>query len=482
MIGKATPLRGAFRGAAFLPLRPTLLAAALAGVLAACTADAPGGFAITNVTVIDGTGGPPLASATVVVQDARITAVGPDAAVPTGATTIDGAGRFLIPGLFEMHGHLSKLRASSLPLFVANGVTFLRDMGGDHEELLRWQDEIRAGTRTGPDLMLAGPYLEAASNVARMRNTPPEEMVEPVERTRIPVGSPAEADRVIDSLARLPRPPQFLKIRTFQDVETYLAIGRAARRHGLDLAGHAARLHPEQILASGQRDIEHFLYYTPDTLDEAERRAVFRRFAASGIGFVPTLVTFTRSIFLPDSVVAAAMADSLGEVEPRRRHVSRYTLLDWREQVLEREPPSAELMAVFEDHVRNAREMWEEGVPVMAGSDVAVLMIFPGSTLHEELEEFVVRVGMAPGQAIAAATGVPARFLGLADSLGTIAPGQRADFVLLGADPLADIRNTRVIEGVMLRGRWFGRAALDSLLASTLAEPDLRVNDWPRRR
>ncbi len=111
-----------------------------------------------------------------------------------------------------MHTHLSKARSSSLGLFVANGVTSVRDMGGDHHELLRWRQEVMGGQRVGPRILLAGPYLESAGTVERVRNTPPEEMVEPVERTRIPVGTPEDARRVVDSLSALEL--DFLKVRT----------------------------------------------------------------------------------------------------------------------------------------------------------------------------------------------------------------------------------------------------------------------------
>jgi len=219
---------------------------------------------IENVTVIAADGSAPVSGATVVIRGDRIDTVGVGVPVPEGARVVDGSGRYLIPGLFEMHGHTSKTRASALGLYVANGVTTLRDPGGDHEELLRWRDEIRAGERVGPRMLIAGPYLESRNNVERMRGTPPSEMVEPVERTRIPVGTPDRARAVVDSLAGLEL--DFLKIRTVQDRATYLAIGEAAEAHGLSLQGHTFGIPPELILEAGQDAVDHFLCPTLDSL------------------------------------------------------------------------------------------------------------------------------------------------------------------------------------------------------------------------
>jgi imidazolonepropionase-like amidohydrolase len=119
----------------------------------------------------------------------------------TGAHVIEGRGRFLVPGLIDMHTHVSKTRASGLAWLVAAGVTTVRDMGGDHDELLRWRSEIAAGQRVGPRLRIAGPYLESGHNAARQHATPVSEMVEPVERTRLGVATPADAERIVAAVA-----------------------------------------------------------------------------------------------------------------------------------------------------------------------------------------------------------------------------------------------------------------------------------------
>ena len=165
----------------------------------------PGTVAITSVTLIDGTGAPARDAMTVILRDGRITDVDPSATarIPDGATIVDGSGKFLIPGLWDMHVHLSKAGAGSLPLLVAHGVTSVRDMGGDAAQLLTWRADVDAGRRVGPRIRLAGPMLESPGRVAKMRK---RGTVEPVDRFRVEVRDAADAERVVDSLDRMTDP------------------------------------------------------------------------------------------------------------------------------------------------------------------------------------------------------------------------------------------------------------------------------------
>ena len=438
-----------------------------------------GTVVIRNVTVIPMTGAGPLTARTVVVRDGRIEAVGPSVTVPAGADVVDGSGKYLIPGLFDLHVHTSKTRASALGLYVVHGVTTVRDQGSEHAEVLRWRREIRTGARVGPRMLIAGPYLESLRNIERMRRDPPESRVEPFERARIPVGSPEDARRVIDSLAALEL--DHFKIRTVQDRDTYLALNAAAHAHGMRLVGHAVTASPALFLEAGQGGLDHVFPIAIDSVPRDERIAFWRELAARGVGFVPTLVTITESVFRPLDYYRALVDDTAGAVHPLRPYLSAFLVLDWREQADEVTP---ERRAYFDRAwpvtLRHVREMREAGVRIMAGSDVAVLNVFPGAALHEELRLLVDSVGMTPREALASATRQPAEWLGLADSLGTIEPGKVADLVLLDADPLADITNTRRIAAVLLRGRLYRRGDLDALLAGVRAMPDIRANDWVR--
>ena len=447
---------------------------------AAAGAHAQGSVVIRNVTVISMTGAPPAAGQSVIIRNGRIAEIGPtQARVPDGASVMDGTGKYLIPGLFEMHAHTSKTRASALGLYVTHGVTTIRDQGSEHAEVLRWRREIRDGARVGPRMLIAGPYLESLSNIQRMRRDPPESRVEPFERARIPIGSPADARRIIDSLAALEI--DHFKVRTVQDSATYLALARAAHAHGKRLVGHMVAATPALFLEAGQDGVEHAFPLSFDSLPRNQRIAFWRELARRDVGVVPTLVVVVESAFRPLDYYRALVADTTGATHPLRPYLSAFTILDWREQVEEVSPQRRAIIErAWPIWLRHVREMREAGVRLMAGSDVAVLNIFPGASLHEELRLFVDSVGMSPMEALASATRKPAEWLGLADSVGTIAPGKVADLVLLDANPLTNIGNIRRISAVILRGRLFARGDLDSLRAAVRAMPDVRANDWLR--
>ncbi len=435
----------------------------------------PGTLAIRGVTVIDGTGAPARPGSTVLIRDRRIVAVGPqqEIAPPPDARVLEGEGRYLIPGLWDMHTHLSKARAPALPLLVANGVLGVRDVGGDMGELLRWEEEIRAFERTGPRIVMAGPYLESASNVLRVLM---EGTVEPEERTRIPIANPEDARRVVDSIAR--RGVDLVKVRTWPDLETFRAIADAAADHGLPLAAHTFELPPEDLREGAVASIEHF-YPVPEEWTEEERRSFYGDLARHGTVVVTTFVVLFESLFVPESLAARIVADTSGSIDDRRQYVSSFLLADWKEQLPERSPEAAQNWKEYYPTVLQVlQEMHAAGVPLLAGSDLGVLLIFPGSSLHRELELLVEEAGLTPMEALQSATRDPVEFMGLGDSLGTIEPGKVADLVLLEADPLADITNTRRIAAVIQEGRFYSREDLDRVQERVLAMPELEENDW----
>lgn len=436
--------------------------------------------AITNVTVISMADTLPVPAQSVIVRDGRIAEIGPASVVriPAGAGVQDGRGRYLIPGLFDMHVHTSKSRASALGLYVVHGVTTVRDQGSEHAEVVRWRREIREGARVGPRMLIAGPYLESLRNVERMRRDPPESRVEPFERSRIAVGSPHDARRIIDSLAALEL--DHLKVRTIQDRATYLALGEAARAHGLRLTGHVVSPSPAALLEAGQSGVDHPFLLDPDSLPETRRRALWTELVRRDVGVVPTLVVLRESVLRQQAYFDSLVAEE-ATGHPLRPYLSRFLILDWREQASEQTPQRRAAFERFWPWVLNqVREMRDAGVRIMAGTDVAVLNIFPGLSLHQELEFLADSAGMSPFEALASATREPAEWLGIADSVGTIEVGKVADLVLLDANPLADVSNTQRIAGVVLRGRLLDRAELEALLAAVRAAPDIRVNDWVR--
>lgn len=179
----------------------------------------------------------------------------------------------------------------------------------------------------------------------------------------------------------------------------------------------------------------------------------------------------------------AVVEDEEGKDDPRRRYVSRYLVLDWREQVLEANDERRQaLRKLWEEVVRrDLREMHEAGMDVLVGSDAAVLNVYPGYSIHDEMALFVSELGMTPAEVIERATRRPAEFLRIADSVGTVERGKVADLVLLNANPLQDIRHTRRIAAVVLRGTLYDGRGLEQLLWAVRGAPDRRVDDWGRK-
>jgi hypothetical protein len=245
--------------------------------------------------------------------------------------------------------------------------------------------------------------------------------------------------------------------------------------------GHANGLPLRDVVTSGQRSIEHVSLPRMDSLTSSERSDLFTQYARRGGALVPTMVVVYRSLMLPDSVLQRLFDDGIRAGNARRPRVSRFLEIDWREQMSERDSNTRSFIArAAPAAIASIRELRAAGVAILAGSDLGVLPLYPGESLHDEIVLLVRQLGMTPLEALAAATRGPAAFVGTGDSLGTIAPGMLADLVLLDADPTADIENVRRIRGVMLGGRWYDRAALDALLAGVAAAPDVQRNDWVR--
>ena len=207
----------------------------------------------THVTVIDATGADAQSDMVVVVADGRIADIGKfgKVKIPKQSQVINASGKFLIPGFWDMHVHLTKAGENTLPLFIANGVTSVRDMGGDYVQLLQWRKEAADGTRLSPRIKTPGALLESAENVARMKR---EGTVEPVDRFRIGIATPEEARKAVDLMANLG--VNFIKFRTIASPETYKAIAEESKAKGLMFVGHQFGS-PETMIDAGQKSIEH---------------------------------------------------------------------------------------------------------------------------------------------------------------------------------------------------------------------------------
>jgi imidazolonepropionase-like amidohydrolase len=431
-------------------------------------------FAITHVTVVDVTGAPSRRDMTVVVDGDRITTVGRSAQVriPRGARVVDGTGRYLVPGFWDMHVHFMNTGESALPLLVAHGVTSVREMGGKIADTRAWQARMAAGTLVGPRIRTAGPVLESPQYLARVRVRDQRlggRLAPLVLPYRIGVGDAAQARRAVDSIDKLRA--DFVKIRTASSREAYFAILAAARQRGLTVAGHAPTVVSlREASDSGQRSFEHSIVDQVARMPAAERRALYARLAANGTWYVPTLVVLSAPR-TPDTAVVAMLDDTLALRDSRRRFVAPSLADWWRIQIAERMQDTVTTRrfgdawrAGYDGTLDVIRAMRAAGVPILVGTDAGSVMVFPGFSVHEEMALLVEDAHLTPREALWGATLGPARYFGMERDLGTIEVGKLADLVLLDADPLADIRNTAKIDAVVVRGELIDAAGRRRLL------------------
>lgn len=440
--------------------KPTFaLFGALTGLLPhAAGAQRP--IVFTHVTVIDGADSVPRPDQTVIVRGNRIAVVGPASATrpPAGARIVDGRRKYLVPGFWDMHVHTDVPAARLvLPLYVANGVTGVRDMGGDWAALSAFREEVRRGRLVGPRIVASGPYLDGND--------------QPIPH--LLAGTAAEAMAAVDSLARIG--VDFVKFHTGLTRESFFAAAREARAKGLSFAGHVPRVvGAADASDSGIKSIEHLLAIpapctAADSLALQPRFPVqgalgrcssddlaplFARLARNGTWVTPTFVAqYEVALWpnraLPGDAFARFLPDTL------RRYVAG--IFPMPDGV----PPGADSAGrtMFEKRLAEVGTMYRAGVGILAGTDAPLRNSPPGFGLHEELA-WLVRAGLTPYQVLRLATLEPARFFGMLDSLGTIAPGKVADLVLLDADPLRDIRNTRRVHTVVANGRLLDPFAL----------------------
>lgn len=430
-----------------------------------------------HVNVIDATGAPVQSDMSVVVREGRIVDIERSSAarIPEHATVIEGSGKYLMPGLWDMHVHTAfgdwvPPDENMLRLFVANGVTGVRDMGSDLAVVEKWRAEIAAGKLLGPRMIIAGPMLDGPT---------------PRFPASAPVANAADGARIVSELKA--QGVDFIKIQSLIPRDGYFAAAKQAKELGITFVGHV----PDTVRAAeasnaGQRSIEHFtgifegcstiedqlirgpksLGRNVSTFDPARAKALIALMAKNQTWQVPTLV-WERGQWLIDAIDQSH--DLLIKYAPAAWKARTWPM--FTESILK--DMDTDPLSVRKKFVQMELDMtlamFKAGVPFMAGTDTAAgVHVFPGFSLHEELALFV-KAGLTPMQALQTATLNPAKFLGREAEMGTIEKNKAADLVLLDANPLDAIENTRKIRGVVLAGRYYARADLDHMLSQAAA-------------
>lgn len=442
-------------------------------------ASAPETLIFTNVNVINTRDGG-AAPMTVVIRKGRIVGLAKVGFVNQnpGTRIINANGKYMIPGLWDMHVHSAFVsprwdEAIIYPLYIANGVTGVRDMGGDPDVLEGRRNRIEKGELLGPHLVLAGPFLAAGKS----------------DQQTIAVNTSEEARHAVDTVKN--RKFDFVKILSNVPRDSYFAIADEAAKQKISFAGHVPNsVSVAEAVTAGQKSIEHltgiplacssqeqelrsqelaalskhdYAAYGKlgtqviATYDQAKARALFLRISQRSTWQVPTLVWTEANSSTDDPNL---------EADPRLKYVPAAVRAEWNPAKL-REGTSPEELAGLKTAAAHALElvkaMHDAGVPFLAGSDGPDPYVFPGFSLHDEFE-WLVKSGFTPFQALQTATFNPALFLGKLEDYGVVEKGRVADLVLLDANPLQDVGNTRKIFAVVVGGKYYPREALDDML------------------
>jgi imidazolonepropionase-like amidohydrolase len=454
---------------------------------------------IKDVTVIDGTGRAAQPHRTVVIDGDHIVAVSraKKTHVPRNAVVVDGAGKFLIPGLWDMHVHgASDGRAPwSHLLFVANGVVGVRDMSGP-PDAHAWR-----ATQTSNADPSADPSANPSPTI--YLGSPIVDGPNPTWPDSIVVADEAQGREVVDQQQQ--RGADFIKVYSGLSRDAYFAMADEAKKRGIPFEGHV----PDAVTAAeasgaGQGSIEHLTqvaegcskeeksiaaerqrleasfrapdatmpqkiaagqniirlhFHVVESFDEATAESLFAQFVKNGTWHTPTL-----------TLLQGQIDDPLNTNDPRLQYLSKDVRAKWDAGYYSRFPPPARAAMIqlakaeFDESKKIVALMYRMGVPILAGTDTMNPHCLPGFGIHDELA-LLVDAGLTPLAALQAATRNAAQFMGQQARRGTIEAGKIADLVLLDKDPLADIHNTRSIQAVVLNGKLLPRAALDAMLA-----------------
>ena len=405
------------------------------------------GTAFTNVNVIDVASGAVSQPMTVLIEGERILQIGESLVVAEGTEEIDGTGKYLMPGLAEMHGHIPDPNRNSqqdvdetLFLYVANGITTVRGMLG-WEGQLALRGRAASGEILSPTLYLAGPSFNGSS-----------------------------VSSVTQALEKVRRQHaegwDLLKIHPGLSLAEYDAIADEAARLGIRFGGHVpVEVGLSRAIEKGQETFDHLDGYNialggnTGAIDDAELLAIVKKTKDAGAMVVPTMVLWEALYGVPATTELEAYEELI--------YVSPGTRSSWRSRISQTKNsanynPALSAM-VIENRMKILGALNEGGVTILMGTDSPQLYSVPGFSLHREVQR-MVEAGMSPLEVIQSGTINVGDYFKKSDTFGQIKPDHRADLVLLGSNPLLDTEHLKDIVGVMVRGRWVSRAEIDGKL------------------
>ena len=440
---------------------------------------------IRDVSVIDMNTGAIEPHSSVAIRGDRIVAVGPASKVkvPAAVKTISGAGKYVIPGLWDMHVHLW-YKDHQFPLFLANGVTGVRDMGSRMKQIDAWRAQIKSGQLIGPRIVACGSPVNGPGHK-------PDPLMPVIE-----LRSPADARRAFDTLDDDMK-VDCIKVLSDVPKTSYLALAEVSRHWGVPIVGHLPNsmgameaanarqssmehlyglllscssreeeLREQRVVAVRKSDgpaLERIGAAILESYDPRKAAILFDRFKLYDVRQTPTLVMRKRSAFISTSELVG---------NPHLRYIDQSIRKSWPDPSKGEAAYSADqqflLRKEYERLFTLVHDMDQAGVPLLAGTDSGDAYTVPGFDLHDELE-LLVKAGLTPLRALRTATVEPARLIRQEETLGVVRAQRFADLVLLDANPLTDIRNTRKIAAVVVNGQYLSKSDLAGMLQNAAA-------------
>jgi imidazolonepropionase-like amidohydrolase len=417
---------------------------------------APGTVAFVNVTVLPMDSERTLTNHTVVTSNGRITAVGPSAStpVPQGATVVDGRGKFLLPGLAEMHGHLPnpikqrEYTEDVLFLYVAAGVTTVRSMQGSPGQL-ELREQVRRGELVGPTLFLAGPGFSGGAVKS------PEDAVQRVRQQK-------------------QEGWDLLKILPGVSRESYDAMARTAKEVQIPFAGHIpAAVGIEHAIEMGQQTVDHIDGYIEaldaqaKPIDPTRLQQLIDKTKTAGTWVVPTMYVW-------ETLFGAVTLESRTGL-PELRYLPQSMVASWTKSLQNRlsspQYNEAQLKQFIANRMQILKAMQDSGVKLLLGSDAPQQFNVPGFSIHLETRR-MADAGLTPYQILrSGSVAIGEHYADRKDDpFGRVAVGQRADLILADANPLEDVANLERRSGVMVRGRWLPASEIQARLDQIAAK------------
>ena len=452
-------------------------------MLNACKPTERGDIIISNVNVIDVVDGTVIKGQDVIIEGANIKSILPHGEVKLQAKQlVNGESKYLIPGLWDMHVHTGDADIF-FPLYIANGITGIRDMGGGMErstgnlsvkfqKLSSWRNEVIHGKRLGPEMMLAGSMIDGSPTVW-------PGTIGVTDSSSIHAAIQGQKDLGVD----------FIKVYHNLNLEQLTEVSRASKEQSIDFAGHIPLSSPPletliHLSRLGQSSIEHMMQVQVAISKEDTQIHSFMDVGVACSKIIHQIDLQKEKelydVFIENDTWLTPTVSvwwGIGQLDQEHDefyqkwldYIPDHITTEWNRnpfQDTEQTDHTPEDYEIFREASLNmaklAKRMYNYGVNLMAASDAANPMIVPGYGLHKELE-LMVRGGFTPAEVLKSATVNPAIFLGRTD-IGTISTDSRADLVILNADPLVDIKNTTHIDGVILQGKYLDRGKLDELL------------------